>query len=195
VTRKRRKLAAVDVTGLLQAWRRGDAGAAERLLPLVYAELRRLARGRLRGERAAVTFQPTVLVQEAFLRLIEQREVDWRDRSHFFAIASTMMRRILIDHARARARLKRAHEAVPITIETALHAEQRPLIEVLDLDRVLEQLAAEHPRHARIVELRFFAGLEMDEIAEVLAVSDRTVKRDWAFARAWMLHRLEGGVA
>jgi RNA polymerase sigma-70 factor, ECF subfamily len=181
-----------DVTGLLQAWRRGEQAASQRLLPLVYAELRRLARSRLRGERDGSTLQPTALVQEAYVRLVDQRGVDWRDRAHFFGLAATMMRRVLVDHARARARLKRAHHEVPLTLAPPLFAEDRPVIELLDLDRVLDRLELDHPRPARVIELRFFSGLEIEEIAQVLEISDRTVKRDWEFARAWLLHRLEG---
>ena len=180
-----------DVTALLQAWRRGEHDAADRLLPVVYAELRRIARARLRAERSDSTLQPTALVQEAFVRLVDQRGVDWRDRAHFFGLAATMMRRVLVDRVRARSRLKRAHAEVPITIAPPLRAKDEPVVDLLDLDRELALLLVEHPRPARVVELRFFAGLEVEEIAQVLEITDRTVKRDWAFARAWLLHRLE----
>jgi RNA polymerase sigma factor (TIGR02999 family) len=181
--------AAADVTALLHRWRAGEDGAAERLLAAVYPDLHRLARGKLFGERAAHTFQPTDLVHEAYLRLVDQGGVDWRDRAHFFAIAATCMRRVLVDHARARLAAKRAHDPVSLTLAGG-QAEELPEVEVLDLDRALGRLAEAYPRHARVVELRYFSGLEVEEIAAVLGVSDRTVKRDWSFARAWLLRDL-----
>lgn len=179
-----------EITALLHAWREGRPGAAERLMPAVYLELRRIARRQLQGERATHTLQPTALVHEAYLRLAGQR-VEWRDRSHFFALAATLMRRILVDHARGRLAAKRAADTVTLTLSAAV--ESRPIdVAVLDLDRALERLAAAHPRPARIVELRFFSGLEIEEIAEALDLSGRTVQREWVFARAWLLRALAG---
>jgi RNA polymerase sigma factor (TIGR02999 family) len=179
-----------EVTRLLRAWRRGDALAADRLLPLVYEELRRIARVRLRGERHSLTLQPTALVHEAFLRLSGPRETDFNDRAHFFAFASTVMRRVLVDHARGRKARKRAHDSVPLTVAGDPVGLDRDFA-LLDLDRALEHLAADHPRPAQVVEMRFFAGLGEEEIAEALGVTSRTVHRDWAFARAWLLSELE----
>jgi RNA polymerase sigma factor (TIGR02999 family) len=183
-----------EVTGLLRAWRAGEGDAGERLLATIYSELKRLAAAQLRGERGDHTLQATALVHEAFLRLVDQRGVDWRDRAHFFGLASTMMRRVLVDHARARSARKRsAPEAEPLTL--ALDAIQ---VEVLDLDRALERLATRFPRQAKVVEMRWFADLEIEEIAHFLEVGPATVKRDWQFARAWLAAELAappGGAA
>ena len=180
-----------QVTQLLDAWRRGDEQAGERLLPLVYEELRRIARQRLRGERAALTLQPTALVHEAYVRLAGLEHTEFRDREHFYAFASTVMRRVLVDHARARLARKRSHGTAPLTIAANLPGEAALDVEILDLDRALARLAEEHPRPARVVEMRFFAGLEHREIAAALAVTERTVHRDWVFARAWLLAELD----
>ncbi len=182
------------VTGLLRAWRAGEGDAGERLLATIYSELKRLAAAQLRGERGDHTLQATALVHEAFLRLVDQRGVDWRDRAHFFGLASTMMRRVLVDHARARSAQKRsAPEGETLTLSLdAIH------VEVLDLDRALERLAARFPRQAKVVEMRWFADLEIDEIAHFLEVGPATVKRDWQFARAWLATELTeppGGAA
>jgi RNA polymerase sigma factor (TIGR02999 family) len=182
-----------QLTELLRVWQQGDAEAGDRLLALVYAELRRIARSKLRGEGPGATLQPTGLVHEAFLRLVHQ-PADFPDRAHFFAFASTVMRHVLVDHARARLAGKRP-SGPPLTIATDLPASGGPDIELLDLDRALEQLTAEHPRPARVVEMRFFAGLTADEIAAALGVTKRTVDRDWAFARAWLLSTLGRGSA
>lgn len=173
-----------DVTGLLQAWRSGDASASEELLTRIYGELKRLAASQLRRERTGHTLQTTALVNEAFLRLLDQRRVDWRDRAHFFGLAATMMRRVLVDHARARQAKKRQNpdDLLPVT----LTAGGLPAMDLLDLDRALTRFAAEFPRQARVVELRYFADLEMEEIATCLEISPATVKRDWTFARAWL---------
>jgi RNA polymerase sigma-70 factor, ECF subfamily len=178
-----------EVTDLLRAWRGGE-GNPERLMEVVYGELQRIAHRQLRRERVGHTLQTTALVHEAYLRLIDQNRVDWRDRGHFFAVASTLMRRILVDHARARLAEKREHQAIPLSGAVDLGAED-PAYEVLDLDRALERLAAAFPRPARVVELRYFAGLELTVIGEVLGITDRTVKRDWAFARAWLARELQ----
>jgi len=185
---------ATEVTGLLQAWRQGDGGAEERLLGIVYAELQRIARRHLAREDPGHTLQTTALVHEAYLRLLGQRGVDWNDRAHFFALASTMMRRVLVDAARARLTAKRAHRETPLTVATGLAAAGGREVELLDVDRALDLLAGEHPRAARVVEMRFFAGLENAEIASVLALSERTIEREWSFARAWLRRELgEGG--
>ena len=181
-----------DLTRLLRAWREGDEGARERLIERVYSELRKIAGAQMRRERRAQTIEVTGLVHEAFLRLSDQKRVDWRDRVHFFGLAATCMRRVLVDRARARAAAKR-DPALWVLTEASERATSPE--ELLDLDRALEKLAAEHPRLARVVEMRYFAGLELAEIGEVLALSERTVKRDWAFARAWLLDELESRAA
>jgi RNA polymerase sigma factor (TIGR02999 family) len=186
--------AVTEVTDLLRAWRAGEAQRSERLLGLLYEELKQVARRQLRRERRGHTLQTTALVHEAYLRLVDQRRVDWRDREHFFAVAATVMRRLLVDHARARLRDKRAHEPVTLAAAGEMGAED-PAFELLGLDRALEKLTAAFPRAARVVELRFFGGLEVPEIARVLEVGDRTVKRDWAFARAWLLRELGAAAA
>jgi RNA polymerase sigma factor (TIGR02999 family) len=172
-----------EVTALLAAWREGAAGADERLLERVYGELRRLARAQLRREAGGRTLDPTGLVHEAYLRLLPQSGTRWQNRSHFFAIAATMMRRILVDRARARAARKRQNPEAITLSEPSVPGRR---VELLDLDRALDELARDHPRAARVVELRYFAGLEVTEIAEVLGVTDRTIKRDWSFAKAWL---------
>jgi RNA polymerase sigma-70 factor, ECF subfamily len=178
-----------SVTELLAAWREGDERAAARLLETVYASLKRIALAQLRGERAGHTLQPTALVHEAYLRLLGQQAIDWRDRAHFFGLAAVTMRRILVDHARKRNSKKRGDGQVrPLTVSTSVAGEEGPLgdVELLDLDRALTRFAEESPRAARVVELRYFAGLELEEIAAALETSLRTVERDWRFARAWL---------
>jgi RNA polymerase sigma factor (TIGR02999 family) len=182
-----------EVTDLLRDWRGGEVQRSDRLLGLLYVDLKRIARRQLARERRGHTLQTTALVHEAYLRLVDQRRVDWRDREHFFAVAATVMRRLLVDRARARRADKRAHEAVTITT-AGEPGRSDPAFDVLDLDRALDRLAAAFARPARVVELRFFGGLEVEEIARVLEVTDRTVKRDWAFARAWLLREIGGGV-
>jgi len=183
-----------EVTDLLAAWRGGEGARSERLLELVYGELKRIAHRQLGRERRGHTLQTTALVHEAYLRLIDQSRVDWRDRGHFFAVASTLMRRILVDHARARLAGKREHERVSLTAAGEAGTEDAAF-EVLDLDRALDRLARDFPRPARAVELRYFGGLEVLEIAAALDLTDRTVKRDWAFARAWLARELASGGA
>ena len=176
--------AAAGVTQLLHAWRGGDGRAGEALLEKVYATLRRIASSQLRGERPGHTLQPTALVHEAYLRLLGQQGIDWRDRAHFFGLAAVTMRRVLVDHARARnARKRRRDEAAePLTLAT----QGGPGVELLDLDRALTDFARSYPRQAKVVEMRYFAELELEEIAVCLDVSPTTVKRDWTFARAWL---------
>ncbi len=177
-----------EVTRLLRAWRNGGEEARTRLIERVYDELKKIAAAHLRGERRGQTLDATGLVHEAFLRLVPQTHLDWRDRAHFFGLASTCMRRVLVDRARARAAVKRDPEGYRLTDAPGLSTPE----ELLDLDRALARLAGEHPRLARVVEMRYFAGLELAEIAECLEVSERTLKRDWSFARAWLLRELEG---
>ncbi len=183
--------AATEVTGLLHAWRNGDPQAGEQLFARIYDELKRIAAAQLRGERPGHTLQPTAIVNEAFLRLMRQQGIDWRDRAHFFGLASTMMRRVLVDHARARNRLKRRSDETP----TALLATSgdTPQAELIDLDRALVRFAERYPRQTQMVEMRYFAGLEIEEIAACLDLSPATVKRDWQFARAWLVAELSGG--
>jgi len=158
------------------------------LLERVYETLRRIAIGQLRGERAGHTLQPTALVNEAYLRLVGQREIDWRDRSHFFGLAAVTMRRILVDHARRRQAKKRgAEEQAPLTIVTG----KEEAVDLLDLDRALVRFAERFPRQAKVVEMRYFSGLEFEHVALALDLSPRTVKRDWTFARAWLSAALQ----
>ncbi len=177
-----------DVTQLLRSWRRGDEGAGERLLDSVYGELKRIAAAQFRSERGEHTLQPTALVHEAYLRLLGQSQVDWRNRAHFFGLAATMIRRVLLDYARAHGAAKR--QAEPSSL-TTLTARGGPDLELLDLDRALTALAARYPRQARVVELRYFADLDVEDIAACLDVSPATVKRDWQFARAWLRAEIE----
>jgi RNA polymerase sigma factor (TIGR02999 family) len=179
-----------DVTVLLQAWSRGDLGARDRLIPLVYAELRRRAAHHLRHERSGHTLQPTALVHEAYIRLMQQRDVGWENRAQFFALASQMMRRILVDHARARAAAKRPRRAMQVTLAEGTVGSDPREIEIMALDESLHQLASFDPRQARVVELRFFGGLSHEEIAAVLGVSLATVNREWRLAKAWLYQRL-----
>lgn len=178
-----------DVTELLTRVRRGDGGAAETLMPLVYDELRRLAQHRLRGEAPDLTLQATALVNEAYLRLVEQRHAAIEDRRHFFAVAAQAMRRVLIDHIRRRRRLKRGGGRRVALDEigeiAAIASPSSPgTIDVLAVDEALTALAAEHPQHARLVELRFFGGLSADDAAAVMGVTTRTAERWWQYAKA-----------
>lgn len=175
------------VTQLLARWTGGDKQALEDLLPLVYDELRRLARRYLQQERPGHTLQSTALVHEAYLRLVDQN-VSWQNRAHFFGIAAQMMRRILVDHARSRSAAKRGDGACRVTLDEGLIALEQRDLDVVALDDALTKLSTIDPQQARIVELRFFAGLSIEETSEVLHVSPATVKRDWAMAKAW-LHR------
>jgi RNA polymerase sigma factor (TIGR02999 family) len=181
------------VTELLRRWRQGESAARDELLERVYAQLRRLAAAQLRGERVGNSLQPTDLVHESFLRLVDQTRVDWRDRAHFFGLAATMMRRVLVDRARRRGRLKRRVDEVRTGITLAPSpALATPEVDLLDLDRALVRLEREAPRAARVVEMRFFAGLGVEEVAEILDVSPATVARDWEFSRAFLKVEVEG---
>jgi len=181
------------VTELLRAWSDGDDRALERLVPLVEAELRRLARGYMRRERREHTLQVTALVNEAFLRLTGARQLRWQDRAHFLGITARLMRRVLVDHARARGYEKRGGGLQKMTLDELVAAvAPDPALNLLDLDRALETLATVDPRKSQVIELRFFGGLSVDETAEVLQVSADTVKRDWRLAKLWLLRELEG---
>jgi len=178
------------VTQLLARWRSGDREALDELAPLVYPELRRIAARRLRNERAGHTLQTTALVHEAYLKLVDQTRVEWQDRAHFFAVASEIIRRILVDHARALHREKRGSGIPALALDEALHITEKKSFELIALDDALNALAELDARQSRIVELRFFGGLTVEETAEVLHVSRATVNRDWVTARAWLLREL-----
>jgi RNA polymerase sigma factor (TIGR02999 family) len=181
------------VTLLLRKASEGNREALDELLPLVYAELRRRAGARLRYERPGHTLQATALVHEAYMRLIDQKKVRWQDRAHFFALAGQAMRRILVDHARKRKAGKRGGAATNVTLNEAITPSKQRDVDVEALHDALEILESMDSRQARIVELRFFAGLTEEEIAEVLGISGGTVKRDWRTAKAWLFHELYSG--
>jgi RNA polymerase sigma factor (TIGR02999 family) len=179
-----------DVTQLLQQMKEGNKKAEEQLIPLVYGELRRIARSCLRGEAAGHSLQPTALVHEAYLRLTKMTEVDWQNRSHFFAVSATVMRRILVDHARANRAHKRGNGWDPVSLKDAILPAPERSADILALDEALTQLARLDERQAKVVELRFFAGMNEEETGEILGISSRTVKRDWRIARAWLFKEL-----
>jgi RNA polymerase sigma factor (TIGR02999 family) len=180
-----------DVTTLLQKWNHGDPAAGDQLAPLVYNNLRRAARRYLRRESTGQTLQSTDLVHEVYLRMVDQKRARWQDRAHFFAICAQMMRRILVDHARARHREKRGGGVTVLTLNEAIDAPRRKSVELIALDEALSALAELDPRQSQIVELRFFAGLAIDEAAEVLGISKATANRDWVTARAWLARELQ----
>ena len=180
------------VTELLRAWSDGDDAALEQLIPLMETELRRLARGYMGRERQGHTLQTTALVNEAFLRLTDARQVRWQDRAHFLGISARLMRRVLVDYARRRGFQKRGGGAQRVTLHEALATASDPALDIVALDRALEALEKSDPRKSRIVELRFFGGLSVEETAEVLKVSTDTVKRDWRLAKLWLLRELQG---
>jgi RNA polymerase sigma factor (TIGR02999 family) len=182
-----------DVTQMLRAWREGDRAAGEKLLPVVYAELHRRAAAAMRREGEGHTLQPTALVNEAYMKLVDQRQSHWQNRAQFYGIAAQLMRRILIDHARERLAAKRGGGAKAVTlsgIEAARPADVS--VDVLELHEALERLTALDERQAKVVELRYFGGLSVEETAEVLGISPATVKREWATARAWLRRELAG---
>ena len=179
-----------DVTQLLLAWRGGDPSAGERLLPAIYAELHRQAARAMRREPSEHTLQATALVHEAYLRLVDQSRVEWRNRAHFFGVAAQIMRRILVDHARGRHAAKRGGGMQRLTLNDADAAVGEREVDVLDLHEALERLDALDPLQARLVELRYFSGLNIEETAEALDISPATVKREWAVARAWLRREL-----
>ena len=179
-----------EVTHLLRDWGEGREGARNELLDLVYEPLRLIAERHLNREREGHTLQPTALVHELYIRFVDQRSVDWRDRTHFFAVAAQVMRRILVDYARRRKSDKRGGSMMPVTLTAALEAASEENFDVLALDLALEQLAAIFPQQAKIVELRFYGGLTLDETAEALGISAATVSREWTMARAWLRRAL-----
>lgn len=185
-----------QVTALLKAWRRGDSTAFDRLAPLVYPQLRRLASRYMRGERKGHSLQSTALVNEAYLRLVDTTTIDWQDRAHFFAISAQIMRRILVDTARSKASVKRGGQMARIEHSTPIDFDQMPAsgsdkaAALCALDDALDTLARMDTRRAQVIELRFFGGLTVDETAEVLKVSPQSVMRDWKLARAWLAREL-----
>ncbi len=185
----------VDVTGLLQAWGRGDSEALEALAPVVHHELRQLARRILSGERAGHDWQPTELVNESYLRLLGWREVDWQSRGQFFAATARMMRRVLVDAARARGSLKRGGGAEAVSIDTIEPQAPVRAPDVLAVEEALQALSAFAPRQGQVVELRFFGGFSVEETAKALDISVRTVINDWNTARAWLHRQLVGQIA
>src|SRR5580700_3155491 len=180
----------VEITGLLKAWAGGDREALERLTPLVYAELRRMAGRYMAKERAGNSLQATALVNEAFLRLVEVDNVRWQDRAHFFAVSAQMMRRILVDAARARGSDKRGGAVVKVDFNASIDAMPDRPGQLVALDEALDALAQFDPRKAKVIEMRFFGGLSVEETAEVLKISTQSVMRDWKLARAWLMREM-----
>jgi RNA polymerase sigma factor (TIGR02999 family) len=186
-----------EITVLLRAWGGGDAAALNQLTPLVYDELRRLARRYMRNERAGNTLQTTALVNEAYLRLVDAKNMGWQDRVHFFAVSAQIMRRILVDAARARASAKRGGQVKRVNHSTAFNLDEIPDVssgrdrELVAIDDALNTLAEMDPRKARVIELRFFGGLSVEETAEVLKISPQSVLRDWKLAKAWLTRELK----
>lgn len=184
-----------EVTQLLAAWGRGDRSAFDQLFPLVHAELRRIAQRQMRQERPGHTLQATALVNEAYLKLAGDQGLEWRDRAHFFAVCAQVMRHILIDHARSRGREKRGGGAIQVSLNDALIVADDHATDILDLDEALSALERLDPQKARVVELRYFAGLTVEETAEVLNSSPRTVRREWRRAKAWLFRMMREGTA
>src|SRR5262249_40532658 len=181
-----------DITGLLASWQRGDQSALDRLLPLIQGTLQRIARRHLARERKNHTVQPSSLVQEAFMRLFPGRDIGWRDRAHFFGTASCVMRHVLVDHARERLREKRGKGAVHIPIEVAVVLSPDQVEEVVAIDLALQRLSVLDERKSKVLEMRLFGGLSIDETAAALGIAPNTVLRDWNFARAWLRRELSG---
>jgi RNA polymerase sigma factor (TIGR02999 family) len=179
-----------DVTRLLAKWKDGDEAALQRLVPIVHEELRTLARRQMARERPGHTLQPTALVNEAYLRLVNLKQMQWQDRAHFFAMGARLMRRILVDFARSRGYQKRGGGATQVTFTESLEVAQAQPTDVVALNDALEALAHVDERKSRVVEMRFFGGLSVEETAEVLNVSRETVKRDWTFAKTWLRRHL-----
>ncbi|MFL6468711.1 MAG: sigma-70 family RNA polymerase sigma factor [Pyrinomonadaceae bacterium] len=182
----------IPLTQLLADWCNGDESVPEKLFPLVYQELKRIARRHMRNESPGHTLQTTALVNEAYLRLVDQKRVSWQNRAHFYAIAAQTMRRILVDHARSHARLKRGGDASRVSLDEAAAISLGESADLLALDGALEELARIDKRRSQVVELRFFGGLSNAEIAEVLKIAPNTVMRDWNLARAWLYHEMSG---
>ncbi|HTQ54950.1 MAG TPA: sigma-70 family RNA polymerase sigma factor [Bryobacteraceae bacterium] len=187
--------AAGEATRLLQSWSKGNTRALDRLIPLVYDELHSLAAQYLRRERPGHTLQPTALVNEAYLRLVDQRDVQWQSRAHFMGVAARMMRRILVDHARRRGRVKRGSGKQVVSLDEALTLTDEKVGGLIALDEALTALSAFDARKGRVVELRYFGGLSNDEMAEVLQVSTMTVMRDWKLAKAWLYQQVTRNAA
>jgi RNA polymerase sigma factor (TIGR02999 family) len=183
-----------DLTQLLVECRQGNRAALDELMPVVYAELQALAKRYLSGERIGHTLQSTALVHEAYLKLVDQRNVQWQNRAHFFGVAAQMMRRLLVDHARRRNRAKRGNAGTRITLVEGLASVEPVDIDAIALDDALTSLERLDPRKGRLVELRFFGGLTVEEIAEVLGTSVGTVKREWRFAKVWLARQMQGDV-
>ena len=181
-----------NITELLVGYGRGDKEALDQLMPVVYEELRRQAARYLRREQPGNTLQTTALIHEAYVRLVDQRNVQWQNRAHFFGIAAQLMRRILVDHARARKRVKRGGSDVRVSLNDATVAVKGQDLDVVALDEALERLAQIDEQQSRVVELRFFSGLTVEETAEVMHISKATVKRDWSMAKAWLHRELTG---
>ena len=181
-----------QITQLLVEWRNGDADAAEKLIPLVQPVLQQLAHRYMSRERPGHTLQTTILVNDAYLQLADQTAPQWQNRAHFFAVAAQLMRRIMVDHARQRQALKRGGGAMKVTLDESAHAVESRAVELLALDEALEKLAAFDKRKADVVEMRYFGGLTMEEIADVLKVHVNTVSREWSAARAWLFATLKG---
>ncbi|TMQ54829.1 MAG: sigma-70 family RNA polymerase sigma factor [Candidatus Eisenbacteria bacterium] len=182
-----------EVTRILRAWGKGDQQALEKLMPVVYGELRRLAQHYLRRERPDHTLQATALVHEAYLRLVDQRAVTWQNRAHFFGVAAQLMRRILVDHARRHHAAKRGGTALKVSLNDVVLAAEERAEDLVALDDALNRLAAMDPRQGRVVELRLFGGLTVEETAEVLRISPATVKREWTTAKAWLSREIRQG--
>lgn len=183
----------LEITQLLRAWSAGDSQALDKLTPLVYEELHRRAHWHMARERAGGTLQTTALVNETYMRLVDLRDVSWRDRAHFFALASRLIRHVLIDEARARAALKRGGDESELPLDDTFLVSNEPRADLLALDDALTALAAVDQRKSQVVEMRFFGGLTVDEVADVLHVSAETVKRDWRLAKAWLRRELRSG--
>ena len=182
----------IEVTALLVAWSQGDRTALERLLPLIYDECRRIASRQLRRERPEHTFEPTALVHEAYLRLVDQRQATWENRAQFYGVVAQVMRRILVDYARARSARKRGGSAILVSLDAAAQESGDPQVaDIVAIDDALQRLAARDPEQVRIIELRFFAGFSVEETAHVGGRAPRTVKREWRLAKAWLYRELQ----
>ncbi len=189
---RRGQVAPAEVTELLQAWSSGDKTVQEQLLNAVYQELKRIASGMMKDERRDHTLQPTALVHEAYLRMVDQRRVSWQNRTQFFSIAARMMRRVLVNHAVSRNRDKRGGGWTRVTLEEVDGGASGPSVDVISVDRALDRLNAEDPAKANVVELRYFGGLSVDETAAVMGCSASTVARHWRMAKAWLYRELQG---
>ena len=188
-----RSSSSYPVTDLLTRWNGGDAAARDALVPMVYDELRRIARRCLGGQRSGHTLQPTALVHEAYLRLVNRNAATWQNRTHFFAVAAQMMRQILVDHARMRAAAKRGGGAITLVLDESMALPKKATLDLIALDDAMKRLALLDARQCQIVELRFFGGLSIDETAEVIDISPATTKREWATARIWLYRAMSNG--